>query len=145
MFEDHWDWTFTGGWKVMSATDFVDYLDDGYTLKGNIEAEAGVHGPLNFEYRPPLSIQIDQLIDADAKGREAYATVAMDLAAKQITKWDKTDREGKSVPCNRTTVARLNRDLFIKLVDAIFWPPKKGEEGADLHAKTGATEADLKN
>jgi hypothetical protein len=139
-----WDWTFTGGWQVMN--DVIDYLDDGYTISRTIDAEPGVHGPVSFDYRPPLAVHISKLLDANRAGNEAYTSTAIDVAAVQIVKWDKCDRLGKPVPVNKTTLARLKPELLTKITDAMFWPEKKdGEPDANQYAQADATEAALKN
>ena len=120
-------------------SDIVDYLDDGYTAKVTIPAEDGVHGALAVEYRPCLAAEQSKMFDVmDKKGNEASTIASIELAASHIAKWDKTDRNGKDVPANKTTLARLAPKLLNKLLDAVIYGKLPEGVKADL-------EADLKN
>ena len=57
---------------------------------------------------------------------------------------DAMDRHGNKVPVNRVTLSRLNRELLLAIIDAVFWPPKK-DAAADPYAKADETVNSLKN
>lgn len=115
----------------------VDYLDDGYTAQCGIPAAAGEHGYLAIEYRPCLSAEQSKAIDTKADAE--YIAACLDLLADgRLKRWSLKGRDGNAVPINRTTLARVSRPLFIKVVDAVIFGKLPDGSKTDV-------EADLKN
>lgn len=132
-----------------------DYIDDGYEEQGYIAADEGVHGPLEFTYRPILPGQrdrVNQFIRRDPANYEAFHEAARkalagtkDAPARLLT-WSLTDRGGQPVAITEVHVGRIKPRLFDKL-----WLILIGElasdrkPGADGERTKVDLEADAKN
>lgn len=97
------------------------YIEDGYTRRARISAIAGLHGQLDFEYRPMLPAEVEELegristLVARGDHRAASNMVAAAIAEK-LTEWDvKLRKSREAVPINSQAVARLPVGLFTKL------------------------------
>lgn len=122
-----------------NVCEVVDYLDDGYTAKATLPAQEGVHNALSLEFRPCLSAEQSRVFDVlDKKGSEAANAATVEIVAKHIVSWSKTDRRGSPVPASKDAVAKLVPPLLTKVIDAVLYG--KLPDGVKLDV-----EADLKN
>jgi hypothetical protein len=122
--------------ETNAAVLLVDYLDDGYMQQVGIPAEDGVHNALSIEFRPCLAAETSKAIDA--AGDESYIAATIELLADKLKRWNLKDRGGRTLPINKTTLARVKRALLVKVIDAVVFG--KLPDGARLDV-----EADLKN
>ncbi len=97
-----------------------DFIDDGYSRDGTINAEANTNGPLSFAFRPAMAEQVSKLIDAGTND-EKYMAQAIDMLPKLLLGWDLKDRTGAVVKISRDAVSRVNRKLLVKIIDQVFF------------------------
>lgn len=95
-----------------------DYIDDGYQEPGYIAAEEGLHGPLEFEFRPILAAQRDRansLIQREQPQFDRFHEEAGKALAGAVKRWSITDRSGNPVPITADTLKRIKPRLLDKL------------------------------
>ena len=101
-----------------------DFIDDGYTSDGYIAADEGVHGPLEFTYRPILPGQrdkVNQYLRRDPANYEAFHEAARKALAgtkdtpARLVSWSLKDRSDQPVPITEANVGRIRPRLFDKL------------------------------
>lgn len=98
-----------------------DFLDDGYTEKGYIAAEPGLHGALRFEFRPMLLAQRTPLLDRWEKLEPTKRDAIMaEFVTPNLLSWSLTDARGATVPISAANVLRLRPALQGKLVNVIM-------------------------
>jgi hypothetical protein len=143
----------------------LNYIPDGYTQRGYIEASAGLHYALAFAFRPMLPEERDAVEEVLAlrPAREGSQVTAA-AVAHALLEWDLCDANGCPVPVGIEYVRRLRPALLDKLYSVVSGreagdpPPMKTEaEEQDFVARlleaagTGCTpweatlEADRKN
>ncbi|PQO45866.1 hypothetical protein [Blastopirellula marina] len=119
----------------MTDSDF--FIDDGYCEQGHIAALAGVHGPLDFVYRPMIHADKEAYYE-QAKRPGVRPTVAIaHFVAQHLHQWS------LSRPIVAAEVERLRPRLLERLFYIVM-----GEIASDLPgaAKGSDQEAsDLKN
>lgn len=101
------------------ALDFTP--DDGYTEKGYIQAEPGLHGVLRFEYRPFLvddrSRFMSSLENLSQDKQDLH--VAQQLA-NRLQSWSLTGAKGEPVPVGLSAIRRLKPSIFYKLYSIVL-------------------------
>lgn len=100
------------------------YIDDGYSEQGFIAADEGIHGPLEFEFRPVLPAQrdrVEQYLNLNPPNPDAFhEAVGKALAGggkepARLLKWNLTDRGGQVVAITAANMAKLKPHLFNRL------------------------------
>jgi hypothetical protein len=99
------------------------FFRDGYTRRARINAAPGLHGELNFSYRPLLVDQRDDItklvLDKRQTTKQVYDAMSS-MMAGQITQWDASaERDGEEVAINAANVRRLPPALFDRVFDVI--------------------------
>lgn len=115
--------------------------EDGYTESGYIAAEEGIHGPLEFTFRPLLTPRRDATARLEG---DVFANGAAKELAKQIKSWS-ASVGGKALPLTEVNIRAAKPRLFDKL-----WLIVAGYRGSDPRpdAETPAAvdlEGDAKN
>lgn len=123
-----------------------DFLDDGYTEAGYLKAVDGIHGCLEFEYRPALVKTADRitgLIQGERPDWERFADSAAKAMATDpglLKSWSMKNRKGESVPITVDNLLRVRNQLFHKL-----WMVIAGQMPSDGQPSKPNLEADAKN
>lgn len=86
-------------------------VEDGYTEDGFIAAEEGIHGPLEFTYRPLLTARRDNIARLEG---DAFPNAAAKELAKQLKKWSAAVG-GKPLPLTEANIRSAKPRLFDKL------------------------------
>lgn len=115
----------------------MDFIDDGYTEAGLIQAEPGRHGELRFEFRPACGEPRSKLVAAVGNQIE-FDKLAVELLPKFLSSWSLKDSSGQSVPINRESLWKVRPNLRAKIVDVVFDFARNDARGSDV-------ETDLKN
>jgi hypothetical protein len=102
-----------------------DFIDDGYTEETIIPAEAGTNGELIITYRPALTEQIGKLLDL-SESDEKYMKQAIDMLPTLLTGWTLKKSGGEVVKIDRANVARVRRQLLVKIIDCVFFKSDVG-------------------
>lgn len=92
-----------------------NYIPDGCTDEGYIKEDRGLHGALEFSYRPMLPEEQSGIANIIAKqdGKRAVRTQSEAIARKLIS-WGLT-HEGKEIPITADAIRRLRPMLFSRL------------------------------
>ncbi len=112
-----------------------DYIEDGYTEKGSLDAEAGIHGAIQFEYRPMMPVAQGRLLDT--KGEAFIPAVAKALCGKEgsLKSWSLVDSKKQPVPVSEANILRIKPRLFDKLWQVVAGiRPSDGGKPLDLEA-----------
>ena len=128
-----------------------DFIDDGYEEEGYIAAVDGVHGPLEFKYRPALGKLADKvlaLIQGERPNWDAFwaeTTKALARDPHLLKSWSETDRHGQPVPITEANLMRVRDVKFHKL-----WGVVSGSRPSDTRPdgtkpRQPDLEADSKN
>lgn len=114
----------------------LNYIPDGYTQRGYIEASEGKHGPLAFTFRPMLPEERDAVEEVLAirPAREG-SQVAAAAVAHALFEWDLRDENGCPLPVGLDCVRRLRPSLFDKLYAVV-----SGREPSDPPPQQTAAE-----
>lgn len=117
-----------------------DFIDDGYTERGRIDAEDGIHGQLDFEYRPMIPTVQGRLLEK--KDAEGFVDACAKVLVRDghLKSWSLKDSKGEPVPLTESNVKRVKPRLFDKL-----WTVIAGLRPSDGEAKPIDLEADTKN
>lgn len=105
------------------------FIPDGYTVTRKIRAQRGLHGSLEFAFRPLVAEQRDefrqQFRGADSNKMNA---ALRNLLSRQIVSWDVKDpKTGAALPIAEDTIRRLHPKLY----DAMYFVIC-GDEPGDL-------------
>jgi hypothetical protein len=100
----------------------MNRIDDKYTKRGYILASPNMHDALEFEYRPMLAEQVEDL-DALVEKSSPASTVALiaTCVAKQLISWSEVERDTpagaphKPVAVSADNVRRLPHPVLAKL------------------------------
>ena len=100
----------------------LDYTpDDGYTEKGYIKEEEGLHRALRFEYRPFLVTVRSRLVQQlDKLSQEKQDVRVAEELQKRLQSWSLADAEGAEVPLSLNVIQRLKPALFYKLYSIVL-------------------------
>lgn len=83
-------------------------IRDGYTRRGYISPDDGIHSGISFTFRPMLAEHVEasdhQIEQANPSKR---AGMIANLICHQLESWDEEDGEGKPVPITPDNVRRL--------------------------------------
>lgn len=119
----------------MTDADF--FIDDGYSEQGHIAALAGVHGPLDFVYRPMIHADKEAYYElAKRPGVSPTAAIAESVAA-HVRQWS------LARPIAVEQVVRLRPRLLERLFYIVM-----GEIASDLPGAVAGRQqeaSDLKN
>lgn len=85
------------------------FIDDGYTQDGYIAEVAGIHGPLEFTFRPMLVETRDKLDRGFLQGSADSHKAAREEIARRLVKWS-LDKEHSAA-----NIGRLRPPVFDKL------------------------------
>jgi hypothetical protein len=128
----------------------ADFIEDGYQESGYIAAVDGVHGPLEFEFRPALVKTADKitgLIQGSNPNWESFADAAAKALARDpglLKSWSLKDSRGGEVKITEANCLRVRNQLFHKL-----WMIVAGQMPSDPRDGTQKPphdlEADTKN
>lgn len=128
-----------------------DYIEDGYTQPGYIAAAEGLHGPLEFEFRPALgklADKITSLIQGDRPDYEAFwnaVAKALGSEPRLLQSWSLKDSKGQAVPINEAAIQRV-RQLMVHKLWMIVSGHRPSDPRPDGSQPAKATpEADVKN
>lgn len=112
----------------------LNYIPDGYTQRGYIEASEGKHNSLTFAYRPMLSEDRDAVEEVLAirPAREGSQTVSA-AVTHALIEWDLRDENGCPVAVGLEYVRRLRPVLLDKLYAVV-----SGREASDAPPKQTA-------
>lgn len=99
----------------------LDYIPDGYTQRGFIKAQPGLHGDFRFEFRP-MTVE-DRAVVFEKKLLERPQEEQDRMAAKamtsRITSWGLVNADGGSVKVSTENLLRLKPALFRRLFDMV--------------------------
>ncbi len=115
-------------------SDYSDFIDDGYTEPGNIDADPGIHGPLKFEYRPMVPAVQGRLLEK--KGSDEFNAMTCRLLGGKdalLKSWTLVNSKKEPVVISEANLARVRPGLFDKLWQII----------AGIRASDGAKMLDL--
>lgn len=99
----------------------MDFIEDGYTEQGYIAAVDGVHGPLEFEFRPALvklADRITGMIQGERPNWEGFADAAAKALARDpglLKSWSLKNGKGDAVPITEANCLRVRNQMFHKL------------------------------
>lgn len=109
----------------MTTIQTASFIDDGYTKRGYIKPEPGLHDGLLFSYRPMLAEQAEDL-EAILKRVQGAPVIRATCKAisEQLYEWSEVDSVKKPRPITEDSVRRLPRDLLTSLRHVIqgVWP-----------------------
>ena len=126
-----------------------DFIEDGYSETGFIAAVDGVHGALEFEFRPALfklADRITGLIQGERADWQRFAdeaAKALGQDPKLLQSWTLKDSKGNPVQITAANCLRVKNQLFHKL-----WLIVAGQLPSDPRdgtQKPTTPEADSKN
>lgn len=98
-----------------------DFIEDGYSEQGYIAAIDGIHGALEFEYRPAIGKLADRvtgMIQGDRVNWEAWwEAVGKALAVDPglLKSWSLKDAKGNAVPITSANIQRVRQLLIHRL------------------------------
>ena len=99
----------------------LNYIPDGYTQPGYIEAVAGLHGSLRFSYRPYTSEErAKTMLPINQASPDRRPTLYMQAIIKKLTAWDLVDQKEQALPISIATLRVLVPTLFDVLVDVVL-------------------------
>ena len=87
-------------------------INDGHTRKGRINAVPGLHGQLDFEFRPMLAADVEAfeaMLDKAKAGRAQVELIAA-LVAKQLVSWSEPEN-----PKEQASILRLPHPVLLRL------------------------------
>ena len=104
----------------------VNLIEDGYTKRGHIKAEPGIHEGIHFEFRPMLAEQAEdlELIIKKSQGASAVRATSKVLC-DHLVSWSEVDaKDRKPKPINEANVLKLPRELMVHMRHIIqgVWP-----------------------
>lgn len=95
-----------------------DLIEDGYTEEGYIAAEDGIHGPLEFTFRPLLPATRDKLygfINRDQYEQFHDAAAKTIIRDGNLVEWSLADSKGNPAGRTEQNLKRIKPKLFDKL------------------------------
>ncbi|RCS43936.1 hypothetical protein DTL42_18290 [Bremerella cremea] len=93
--------------------DSLYFIDDGYTQSGHIQASAGLHGAVSFQFRPMLYEQRQRIAEMLRAAANDEATQVMVAAiCQQVLSWN-LPRELKPANVRRLRPKLLDRIYLI--------------------------------
>ena len=102
--------------------------DDGYTEPGFVAARPGLHGELQFTFRPLLiQDQAKWVKGADSMQAAVWNQQCARLMAERIKSWSLCTKDGSCVPINAASILRLKPALFSRLYGILL-----GTEPSDI-------------
>ena len=91
-------------------------IRDGMTRRGRIDPVERLHDALEFEYRPMLAAEVEDVGNAIEKATAAESTNLTAAAiADHLVEWSEVDEKEKQIPPTFENVARLSFSLLNKL------------------------------
>jgi len=109
----------------------LNLIQAGYTEKGFVKAEKGIHGELRFEFRPVLVTDRSAHVSAiDGMKADAFDRKTAEVIEQHLISWDVTNAKGQPVPPTRINILRLKPRLFAKLYSIIL-----GFEPSDIDSQ----------
>lgn len=116
------------------------FIEDGYNESGYISAEEGIHGALEFEYRPMIPSVQGRILEK--KETEAFVDAVCKALIREshLKSWSLKDSKGTAVPLTEANLKRIKPRLFDKL-----WTTIAGLRPSDRDPKAIDLEADAKN
>ncbi|MCI0358641.1 MAG: hypothetical protein L0211_09165 [Planctomycetaceae bacterium] len=129
----------------------ADFIDDGYTEQGFIAAVDGVHGPLEFEFRPALVKTADKItgmIQGERVDWERFADAAAKALARDpglLKGWSLKDSKGNAVQITEPNLLRVRNQLFHKLWMIVAGQVPSERRSDDTQPPQVNLEADEKN
>lgn len=116
-----------------------NYVTDDCQERGYIAEVPGIHGSIEFEYRPLLPEEQRGIADAAEKmNAKASTKIMADAMERKILSWDMVDERGAELPVTSEIIRRLKPSLFSRMYLVISSmrasDPKPGDEdAADKH------------
>lgn len=129
-----------------------DFIEDGYSQPGYIAAEPnGLHGPLEFEFRPALGKLADKItgmIQGENPSYEGFwdaVAKALGTDPRLLQSWSLKDSKGNAVQITAANIQRVNQLIVHKL-----WMIVSGHRPSDprpdgSQPPKATVEADTKN
>lgn len=109
---------------------------DGYTRRVLLKGKPGLHGDAEFQIRPLLVEERDELSNIVQKNQPRVFNLAIrNMMAKQVVGWNATDAEGLPVPLTPANFGRMPPSLY----DRLYWV-LIGRDAGDLADDASETE-----
>ncbi|MFI4875951.1 MAG: hypothetical protein ACIALR_11455 [Blastopirellula sp. JB062] len=109
------------------------FIDDGYFEQGHIDALSGVHGPLDFVFRPMIHADKEAYFAAARAPGATPSAVMAQFVAEHVRSWS------LARPLDSANLQRLRPRLLERLFHIVM-----GESASDL-TLADREAADLKN
>ncbi len=126
-----------------------DYIEDSYSEKGYIAAVDGIHGPLEFEYRPALGKLADRVLALIQGERPDWVkywdemSKALARDPKLLLSWSLKDSKDNDVPITEANVQRCKQASKVWMVVCGMRPNDARPDGTRPNLPN--LEADAKN
>lgn len=111
-----------------------NYIADGYTEDGLINAIPNMHGPVRFQYRVMLSDKIRELIhawdmiSAAERTRRTHAVIIKQVVSWDLVKEDPKTGEETPLPITAESLTRLKRNIVERLFNIVMQLETTDEE-----------------
>jgi hypothetical protein len=96
------------------------FIDDAQDREVTIPAKSGRYPALTIRFRPAMpeeNLRLLRMRDPDGNG---FPKFAVEIIDKYLLSWSAKDKDGKDVPKTPATIARMNADLQLALIDIIM-------------------------
>jgi hypothetical protein len=104
---------------------------DGYTLEGKLASRPGVHGEMNYKYRPALADEVQKFFSALAKNPDGAVGTRAAFLAKHLVEWDGQTPGGTPAAIEVNVIRRLRHSALVELCDVVCGYASSGQEAAD--------------
>lgn len=95
--------------------------NDGYTDKGFVKAEAGLHGEFRFTYRPFLVEERGKLLrQVESMPQEKQDAKGATELKERLVSWSLVNGKAAAVPISLDVIRRLKPALFYKLYSIVL-------------------------
>lgn len=105
-----------------TPTSQYTYLPDGYNLHAKIFAVDGLHGAMEFTFRPMF--RVDHIVYGNRKSRTAdplkQAQIEADEITSRIVDWNLASLKGEDLPIESSVFMRIPTALAEKIMLIIF-------------------------
>jgi hypothetical protein len=114
-------------------------IRDGYTMRGEIKPNPGLHDGISFEFRPVRSVDV---LSLDAKlikaTPEQRVVLLATMLSESLQSWSETQEDGQPWPITPQTVSCLPFSLFdrlcgiVRMLEPSDAVPENQDERAEL-------------
>jgi len=86
----------------------LDFIEDGYTEDGYLEAIEGLRNAVRFKYRPAGHLRREAVMDSlKNKPAKDYCRIIHQLLLDTVLEWDIADGNGGTLPLNMAWITKL--------------------------------------